>query len=183
MGQKVYVGVDQSLRQPGLCVLNERCHVLYLGSLKTDGRGGSRLAEIYRYVVAKVGENNFVVRAAMEGPSLGSEHREFDLGEGSGAVKLALSMVWGCEAAVVEPARLKLFASGRGDTPDLIHAVKKFWGVVTEDDNAADAYALARVAFALENGPGMRRCEMEVIKSMTSPVKPRPKKVRRTDNV
>lgn len=182
MRRRAFVGIDSSLQQPGLAVLWDDGELSFAGSLRTGtSRGGTRLAAIEGWISDNVGDA-YVVGCAIEGPSLGSTHREFDLGEISGVCRCLAARAWGVEATVVPPTQLKLFADGNGRAEDLIHAVKRHWGIdVGEDDNAADAYALARIARALVHGPGPRRCEAEVVRDILAPPARAPK-IRRTTN-
>lgn len=182
MRRRAFVGIDSSLTQPGLSVLWDDGELAFAGSLLTGKlHGGTRLAFIEGWVLDNVGDAH-VAGCAIEGPSLGSTHREFDLGEISGVCRCLAAREWGLEATVIPPTQLKLFASGNGREEDLIHAVKRHWGVdVGTDDNAADAYALARLARALVHGPGPRRCEAEVVRDILAPCARSPK-IRKTTN-
>lgn len=57
-----------------------------------------------------------------------------------GAVHMAGAAL-GVPVIVVAPSSLKLFATGNGRAkkPDMIHAVERHLGIVTTDDNIADA--------------------------------------------
>jgi Holliday junction resolvasome RuvABC endonuclease subunit len=86
----------------------------------------------------------------MEGPSLASVHREYDLGEGSGAIKTTLFRLTGTEPLIVEPARLKLFATGNAQAEKaevMEYVVRRHCEV--DGDDAADAVVLAIIAHAL----------------------------------
>jgi Holliday junction resolvasome RuvABC endonuclease subunit len=182
MRRRAFVGIDSSLQQPGLAVLWDNGERKFIGSLRTGSlRGGARLASIEKWIVDNVGDVH-IVGCAIEGPSLASTHREFDLGEISGVCRCLASRAWEVEATIVPPSQLKLFADGNGRAEDLIHAVKRHWGVdVGTDDNAADAYALARLSRALVHGPGPRRCEAEVVRDILTPRVKTPK-LRKTTN-
>ncbi len=179
----VFVGVDQSLQEPGVVVLTTEGEFYRGASLRTKKeRGAARLGSIARFIRDTVGADNFVVAAAIEGPSLGSTHREFDLGEASGVAKLALNLFWGNEPFVVEPVRLKYFATGhwQAEKEDVIHAVKSLWGCALDNDNVADAYVLARIAYGMVNGPGKRRVEAEILRDLVG-VKKAPRRAMKRD--
>lgn len=168
----VYVGVDCSLRKPGLTVLSAT-GLIFCGSLKTKLAGAARLDAIAHFVADRT-SGHLVLASAIEGPSIGSIHREFDLGEASGAAKLALfrASLGSFEPVVVPPTQLKLYATGNGasDKAGVIHAVKREWGHdVGDDDDAADSYALAHLARALDLGAGRRRCEAQVVHDILHP--------------
>lgn len=183
----VFVGFDGSLRKPGMTILTATT-LIYCGSLRTKAKGVERLAAISAYISSHVG-SNLIIRSAIEGPSLESVHREYDLGEGSGVAKLALYLASynHMEPNVIPPSQLKLYAtgSGAGDKDDVIHAVKTVWGHDVKGDNdAADSYALAHIARALHLGASKRRCEAQVIHNILHPsVKTTVKHKRSKENI
>lgn len=184
---EVFVGVDCSRRKPGLTILTEK-HVVYCGSLKTVARGAHCLDEIATFLEKQL-QCCVILRSAIEGPSMNSESRKYDLGEAAGVAKLFLFRASGglVEPVEVPPKQLKLYAAGNGAAEDLIHAVKTEWGYDTgKDDDAADSYALAHLARALHLGAGKRRCEFQVIHDILHPDPKKKSKVkhRRTkDNI
>jgi crossover junction endodeoxyribonuclease RuvC len=143
-----YLGVDQSLREPGVAIVAPDGRVVVATSTRVGEtlRGGERLAAIRNFLLQVVGDLS-VAFAALEGPSLKSTHREFDLGEVSGVVRAAIYHSWSVEPLVVAPAQLKLYATGRSgaEKAEIIYAVKG-WGFVTDNDNVADAVVLAHIA-------------------------------------
>lgn len=172
-GMRLYVGIDPSLNRPGLAVLNNTGKTLIATAFSVGRytKGASRLHQNASWLVATVSSLQLnVARVCIEGPSLGSTHREFDLGEASGALKAAIYNYASVEPAVVEPLRLKKFATGKPQATksEMIHAVKAVGGPdLGDDDDAADAYMLARLAWALDNQSSLtRRCELEVVQSM-----------------
>jgi Holliday junction resolvasome RuvABC endonuclease subunit len=172
-GIGLYVGIDPSLNRPGLALLDASGKVILAAafSVGRNTRGAERLAQNSRWLTAQLSATgDRVLRACIEGPSLGSVHREFDLGEGSGALKAALYHYSPVEPVVVEPTRLKKFATGnaQADKAEVIHAVKRVCNLdLGSDDDAADAYMLARLAWALDHKVLLtRRCELEVVSAL-----------------
>lgn len=180
MASAFYVGIDQSLLRPGIAVFTEDGEVALATDLIVAPtlRGGTRLRWIKDSIMAKLKPYaSSLVAGAMEGPSLGSTHREFDLGEISGVIKLLLLEAVGVEPWVIPPTTLKKFATGNGlaKKEDVLHAVKNKYGYdFTDRDDVADAFFLARMAWAL-NHPKLstRRCELEVIAALLAPAKPK----------
>jgi crossover junction endodeoxyribonuclease RuvC len=168
-----YLGVDQSLREPGIALVNEAGKVCVALSSKVGStlRGGQRLAHIQKVLLDAVGSAQ-VHHAAMEGPSLNSTHREFDLGEVSGVVRATIFHSWAIEPLIVPPTQVKLFATGRGGASkeDVINAVNKGWELSTDNDNVADAIVLAQIARAVHSG---QRCatryQADVVVSLMRP--------------
>lgn len=136
-------------------------------------RGGERLTAIYRFVIDAVEARNArVLHAALEGPSLASVHREFDLGEASGVVRLALYHLMAVEPLVVAPSQLKVFAAGWGDADkdEVLNAVNRQWGTALADDNEADAVVLAQIARAVHlRTRCATRKQAEVVHALLAP--------------
>ena len=92
---------------------------------------------------------------AMEGYAFGSQMANM-LGELGGMVKLTIHDRYKIQPLVVPPTSLKKFVTGKGTgvkKNQMLLSVYKKWGVEFDDDNAADSYALARIAaghFSLE---------------------------------
>lgn len=175
-GMGLYVGIDPSLNRPGLSLLDETGKVILATafSVGRSTRGAQRLTENANWLSAGLlSATGKVLGACIEGPSLGSVHREFDLGEGSGVLKAAVYNYWPVEPLVVEPTRLKKFATGnaQADKAEILHAVKSVMGLdLGDDDDAADACMLARLAWALNNKASLkRRCELEVVSALLTP--------------
>lgn len=176
------LGVD-----PGLCfpaaALFSKGGVLVASATLTIGRslrGGERLARIQHELEAFIQPWGAVTSAAIEGPSLNSTHREYDLGEASGAIKAFVYDRFLVEMQVVEPARLKLFATGKGQASKravISYAVRHKPGLGEEDDDEADAVVLAEMAWSIEN-PGRRptRAQAEVLHALKAPKKPTPRR-------
>lgn len=178
-GMCLYVGIDPSLNRPGLAVLSAdgKTLVATAFSVGRHTRGAARLHQNASWLTATIQSLQIdVARVCIEGPSLKSIHREFDLGEGSGVLKAAIYNYSSVEPVVVEPTRLKKFATGKPQAAkaEVLHAVKAVGGPdLGDDDDAADAYMLARLAWAFDNQSSLtRRYELEVVQSLleTKPV-------------
>jgi Holliday junction resolvasome RuvABC endonuclease subunit len=130
---------------------------------------GSRLADVYRHVREFLVDRSGPEVTAMEGYSMGSKFGREKLGELGGITKLALYDE-GRMPYIVQPSTLKKFVlgggAGRGKNLMLLGVFKK-WGVEFSDDNAADAYSLARLAHLLSH-PDLaeHKYEQEVIKTV-----------------
>jgi Holliday junction resolvasome RuvABC endonuclease subunit len=173
LGMSVYIGVDPSLNRPGLAILKNGLEIEFLNALSVSRklRGAERLATIFSWAASHTRfPLGVVTGGCIEGPSLGSTHREFDLGEASGALKVAVFEAAGVELQVIEPTRLKKFATGNGQASkaEVIHAVKVVFGIdLGDDDDSADALMLARLAWALDHKDELRRrCELEVVTAL-----------------
>lgn len=179
----IYGGVDPGLVSPAAAVVSLSGQLLAASSftIGRDLRGGRRLAEIRRQIALFFAPWGPLAGAAIEGPSLNSEHREYDLGEMSGAVRSWFYENGEVEATVVEPARLKLYATGNGQaTKDLVRQyVVRDLRFPVESEDAADAAVLAHIAFALASKvrPATRN-QAEVLRDLRAP-RPQVRRARR----
>lgn len=181
-----FLGVDQSLREPGIAIVDADARVVVAGTTRVGAtsRGAQRLATIQEYL-KRASAGYAIVAAAVEGPSLGSTHREFDLGEVSGVARALIYAAWQVEPLVVAPTQLKLFATGvsSAEKDDVIEAVNRQWGVNTDNDNIADAITLAQIArLAYTKALPKTRAQATVIMSLLNPT-PAKRRIRRKAGV
>lgn len=138
------------------------------------GRGGVRLARIYRVLTDFLGSlaGNYRVRGvAIEGYAPGAKFNREILGELGGITRLVVHQVYGeiCgPALIVPPSSLKKFATGKGNAPkdNVLLAVFKKWGVEFKSNDLADAYTAARIAYAADNGADLEY-EKQVLAQLT----------------
>lgn len=160
-----WVGIDASLTAFAICALDAQGEY-YINVVSSDHRGVERLAEIRHHL------NNFVSSAApvtdiaLESTVSHSQSASI-LGELSGVVKVTLWENHGVTPLLVPPMSLKRFACGKGNaTKDLVMlSVYKRYGVEIPDNNAADAYVLARIA----RGDTIGKVEDEVLLKLADP--------------
>jgi len=188
---ELYLGVDQSLQRPGLALVDSAGTVVHTATTRVGEklRGAKRLEALVRFLHSEIDEwpKARWQLTAMEGPSLNSTHREFDLGEASGVIRLALYRILVVEPLIVAPSQLKLFATGRGgaDKTEVMNAVNQQWGVALTDDNEADAVVLAQIARAVHQ---RTRCatrkQAEVVAALSaSDAKPKASRPRRKSTI
>lgn len=166
----VTVGIDQSYSGFGFAVLGKDDSYL-VEVVQFDGHGVDRLAQVDQYLYEKFTDlrqtRNNVVDVAMEGYSYGSQvaHKAGELGA---TVKLNLRKNENMYPLIVPPTTLKKYVTGKGNASkksQMMLATYKKWGVELLDDNAADAYGLARLAFGYQT----TAYEKEVIDTMSDP--------------
>lgn len=161
----VAIGIDQSLTGFAMTALNIAKPEAYeTWVYKSPYSGVRRLSDIQWWM-----ENKFdfldsqkcrIKDIAMEGTVLAS-HSALKLGELAGMVKLSIWTYFdGNMNSVVPfeehlrtplqvpPMTLKKYASGKGTAKkqEMLMQMYKRWNVEFNDDNAADSYALARLA-------------------------------------
>jgi Holliday junction resolvasome RuvABC endonuclease subunit len=157
--QDVAIGIDQSLTGFALSVVSVESpqhHTTWV--YKSPYRGAQRLYDIDSWLCGKLTEinndGNKVINIAMEGTVLQSQAASI-LGELAGITKLALFTFFDARVKPdcalplqIPPMTLKKYATGKGTAKkqEMLLQIYKRWGIEFPDDNAADAYALARLA-------------------------------------
>jgi len=152
----VAVGIDQSLTGFALSAVSiaePEKHITWV--YKSPYFGIERLVDIRQWLIDTldyVSENHGITDIAMEGSVLAS-HSALVLGELAAVVKMALYDYFGEDEMgryplKVPPMTLKKYASGKGNAKkhEMLMQIYKRWGIEFNDDNAADAYALGRLA-------------------------------------
>jgi len=170
-----YFGIDQSLTSTGVAVITDEkpARTAYVGRIATKKlRGVLRLAFIRDGLREALRTFPGTVLAALEGYSMGSGGRWYDLGEVGGLVRLTLHDA-GIPTVIVPPTTLKLFVAGDGaaDKDAMRQAVLDKWGQDIPQDDECDAYGLAQLARSFHLNTGTTRAELEVIKKLKAPVK------------
>lgn len=184
----IYGGVDPGLVSPAAAAVSSAGKLLAASTLTIgrDLRGGRRLAEIRRQLATFFAPWGPLAGASIEGPSLGSIHREYDLGEASGAIKSWFYETAQVEPQVVEPARLKLYAAGNGqaEKPEIMQYVVRELGFQVDGDDAADAAVLAHISFALavKVRPSTRD-QAEVLQALRQPHPARRRATRKSGTI
>lgn len=170
---KVTIGIDQSLTGFGLTVLSVDNPSVYLTWVyKSPYFGIERLADIRQWLI-----DNFnyvehelemeIVDIAMEGTVLASQSALL-LGELSAVVRLSIYDHFEDDLRFplkVPPMTLKKYAAGKGNAKkqEMLLQMYKRWGIEYSDDNAADSYALARLA----SKTTINEVEKAVVKQMS----------------
>lgn len=172
-GAVVALGIDQSLTGFALSVVDTSDpfnHITWV--YKSPHRGVQRLSDIREWLTSKLKylrDNDHAIHdIAMEGMVLASPS-SLALGELSGLVKLLLwdSLPAGTTPRTplkVAPMTVKKFAAGKGNAKkqEMLMQIYKRWGQEFNDDNAADAYALGRLA----TGHFISKIEQETIEKI-----------------
>lgn len=157
LGNPVAIGIDQSLTGFAFSAVNTLDPAHHLTWVyKSSYFGIERLIDIREWLVDHleyVEEQGCIIQdIAMEGTVLAS-HAALVLGELSAVVRMTIYDFFeeGDERRFplkVPPMTLKKYASGKGNAKkqEMLLQIYKRWGMEFNDDNAADAYALARLA-------------------------------------
>lgn len=163
----MYLGIDQSLRSSGVVVIDSSSDLIWREAVTPKKLAGAPRLAFIRDALHRVIGRDSPRFAALEGYSMESVNRSFDLGELGGLVRLVLHDA-GIPFVVVAPKSLKQFVSGDGSaTKELMRqAVLKKWGMDFDQDDECDAYGLAQVARSLHLNTGTTRAELEVLKKL-----------------
>jgi hypothetical protein len=161
----VTIGIDQSLTGFAVTALNVDNPTAYeTWVYKSPYNGVRRLADIRFWLEQKFdfldNQRCRITEIAMEGTVLAS-HSALVLGELSATVKLSIWDYFDGDInsvvpypdilrrpLQVPPMTLKKYAAGKGNAKkqEMLMQIYKRFGVEFNDDNAADSYALARLA-------------------------------------
>lgn len=164
-----YLGIDQSLTSSGLVVLpTQGNRPDYMTTIATGKlRGTERLAHIRDELMFVAKKYMPIEQAALEGYSLESVNRSFDLGELGGIIRLFL-YDWKIPLVVVPPTSLKKYVTGNGsaDKAKVRMFVLSKWGQDIDQDDMCDAYGLAQVARSYPEKLTTNRAELEVLLSL-----------------
>lgn len=158
-GNSVVIGIDPSLTGFAMAAVDlYRPDQYEIWVYKSPYKGVRRLEDIRWWMNSKFDLleqelGNFIEAVAVEGTVVQS-HSASVLGELSGVVKLALFQRFSEDEPraglplQIPPMTLKKFVTGKGNSKKQEMLLKTYqnWKVELSDDNAADAYGLARIA-------------------------------------
>lgn len=179
----VAIGIDQSLTGFALTALNISAPDQYQTWVyKSDKKGVARLADIRWWLMNKfdeIAKTGNIENIAMEGTVLASQ-AALVLGELAATVKLACWDYFDSNVnryvpypdhmrvpLQIAPMTLKKYAAGKGTAKkqEMLMQIYKRWGIEFNDDNAADSYALARLA----SGAALGAIETSIVEQIKDP--------------
>lgn len=180
----VSIGIDQSLTGFAMTAINNSNPSAYeTWVFKSDKHGVRRLSNIQWWMESKFDfldqQRCRITDIAMEGTVLAS-HSALKLGELAGMVKLSiwnyfdgnLNSVIPFDDHIrtplqVPPMTLKKYATGKGNAKkqEMLMQIYKRWNIEFNDDNAADSYALARLAA----GVATTEVEKNIVEQLKDP--------------
>lgn len=153
----VAIGIDQSLTGFAFSAVQVDDPIRHLTKVyKSPFTGVERLADIQNWmdiqITSLLDNKNVIQDIAMEGTVLAS-HSALVLGELAAAVKLYLFNQFEGHSLLrtplqIPPMTLKKFVTGKGNSKkqEMLMQIYKKYGVEFNNDNAADAYSLGRLA-------------------------------------
>lgn len=167
------MGIDQSLTATGVAVLEDG-ELEHSSLIKSKHKGIKRLLDIKTQLlgVFNTYKPDYV---SMEGYGFMTHGRAFELGELGGIIKVTFAEL-DMMPVIIHPSHLKKFVTGKGncDKSLVLMNIYKKYKVEFDNDNIADAYAIARVVWEImlmKNGKRTRKDftkdEWSVIKEYT----------------
>lgn len=145
----ITIGIDPSLTGFAVSLVSVSDPGKHVTKVFTSpNKGAVRLDDIATFLDSEISwaSDGHIQDVAIEGTVVRSPAASV-LGEVSGVVKQMLWANWQIRPLQVPPMSLKKFVTGKGTgiqkNQMLLHTYKKFQ-IAFEDDNAADAYGLAR---------------------------------------
>lgn len=144
-----FVGIDLSLTNTGLIILNEKSEIIKqeLISTKSSDEIEKRLLEIEEKL-AFIPNIVRLQNVYIEGLSYGSTgHSILELGALHYIIRIFLYKK-NTNYKIIQPGTLKKFITGKGNAKKNLMLMKVFkrWGVEFNDDNLCDAFSLAKMA-------------------------------------
>jgi crossover junction endodeoxyribonuclease RuvC len=173
----VYVGIDPGSKNCALVAWSPTKGLITTwkptGSMPTGVMRLRRLMVEIDRELFKLREDGDICKIGMEAYSMAEKFGQHASGEVGAAIKLAVLAFFGSTderafPVLVAPQQLKKFAAGNGNArKDMIpKEVFKRWGVDFNDPNLAEAYVLARIAYACHVEPEMTKFQAEVVKAL-----------------
>jgi Holliday junction resolvasome RuvABC endonuclease subunit len=143
LGEPVSVGIDQSYS--GFAIAMVSGDKYQASVYKSDKLGTDRLKDIQQYLKSALSPY-LIGDVAMEGYAYGAQMAHM-AGELGGMVKVVL-LDKGHYPLIVAPSMLKKYVTGKGtgvQKNQMLLNIYKTWNIEFTDDNAADAFALAKL--------------------------------------
>jgi len=159
----VYLGIDQSFTGFAMCAYKDNTY--YAEVYKSTNKGMPRMLDIRAFIRDWISRVE-ILDVAMEGYAMGAKGKVFHLGELGGLVKMELADI-DKYPLIIPPTTLKKYVTGAGSGQKnqmILHTYKK-WGQTFTDDNACDAYGLARLC----SGDGTLAYEKAIYQQVQSP--------------
>lgn len=148
------IGLDLSITSTGYCIMDDKKEAVDYGTIKTIPKDFSsdieRFDKIATGIFDKVAE--YDCRAAfIENYAYAARNNLTRLGELTGIIKHDFFCTWRIkpseELFVISPSTLKKYVigTGKGDKNVILKYIFIKWEMDVDDDDIADAYALARM--------------------------------------
>ena len=168
-----FIGLDISVTGTGLVVLDKELYQVAAVCIESKPmpdwyqRVNMILdrVKLYMPIDRKVNAALFV-----EDYAYAAKGQVFNIAELSGIIKFHIARVWNIPFLKIPPTTLKKFTTGTGTAPKelMMKEVYKRYGMDYNNNNIADAYALARMGYALTMGARVPVYQETAIKKVWS---------------
>ena len=168
MKSPFYVGLDISITGTGVVVLDRELQIVSAECVKTKpqddwyARVNNIVSRVFSYIPDPVLCTVFV-----EDYAYAAKGQVFNIAELSGIIKFRL---WhdAYPFLRIPPTSLKKFTTASGNAPKelMMKEVYKRYGVDFNDNNVADAYALARMGYAITQQVHMPAYQQDAVKNV-----------------
>lgn len=168
-----YIGIDQSLNNVGVCILNTKADVIDLMTVKPkllDDKDEIDRLIFIRNSIYELIKLYKTIQFTIEGYAYDKDYQAHQLGEIGGVLRV-LFREQQQPFLVVSPVSLKKFATGnyKASKQEMMDKAKEE-GLDIKDDHQADAYFLAKVAYLFKNENSAKtRSALEVIQQLKNP--------------
>ena len=170
----IYVGIDPGTKNCALVAWSPTRGLITTWKPKgTMPTGVLRLRRLMVDISHELGKLNEIRKIALEGYSMAERYGQHNSGEVGATIKLTILAHFNAQdqrayPVLVAPQQLKKFVSGNGNTKKEMIAkeILKRWGMDFDDTNIAEAYALARMAHAVDAEPEMTGFQRDVVKAL-----------------
>lgn len=147
-----FVGIDASLTATGLIILDDTGKIFNSTIISSKKKGMDRLVDLEKQVkkILSTYQPAKMIKVYVEGYSFGSRiGQAFSIGEWGGVLKKCLYEL-GYQVTLIPPTVLKKFVTGKGNAKKELMMLEVFkkWKESFNNNNLADAYGLARLAWA-----------------------------------
>lgn len=173
----IYVGIDPGVANCALVAFSPTRGLM--STWKPRGKFPTGVMRLRKLMVGmneeleRLQREGRILQVAMEGYSMAEKYGQHNSGEVGATIKLLLLAVFGdtdrrAFPLIVAPQQLKKFVTGKGNTKKemMPKEVFKRWGEDFNDVNLAEAYGLARMAYAYESNPEMTAFQREVMTAL-----------------
>jgi Holliday junction resolvasome RuvABC endonuclease subunit len=174
----IYIGIDPGVRNLALVAFSPSRNIVSTWQPKGEiPTGVRRLCYLMHHIKQWLGEVSSIgpiKGIAMEGYSMMEKFGQHNSGEVGAAIKLALVTWFGLDNHMAYPTivaanQLKKFATGSGNAKKSMipKEIWKRWNTDFNNENLAEAYVLARIAWGMHDGPERTTFQREVCKALS----------------
>ena len=172
-----YAGIDPSISNTGLVILDSKMNVVHQINGKITSKSNYDIENYInqaKYIVSFLADKN-ISAIGYENYSFNSTHRAYSLAEYNGILKSEILRVCNKNTTLISPMQLKKFATGNGhaDKNIVMQKAKEECPLFDKSTSSdiCDAYFLAKYAFyknnqqlavTLENGNSLLRTRLEI---------------------